>query len=51
MEVADISHSVGNKKFTLITTEGSMLVSSVLVSTVCDEEINIGLRMNDVTCG
>lgn len=47
-KVSQIGHSVGNEKYTLVTTEGSVLASGVLVSTICEEEIRVGLKMDDV---
>jgi hypothetical protein len=50
-KVSHIGHSMGDEKFTLVTTEGSVLASGVLVSTICEEEINVGLKMGDVMQG
>jgi len=50
-KVSHIGHSVGDEKFTLVTAEGSVLASGVLVSTICDEEIKVGVKMDDVIYG
>ncbi|KID84696.1 hypothetical protein MGU_08041 [Metarhizium guizhouense ARSEF 977] len=50
-KVSRIGHSVGVDKFTLETTEGSVLASGLLVSTICEEEINAGTRMDDIMPG
>jgi hypothetical protein len=49
--VSGIRRSTGAEKFTLVTSEGSVLASGVLVSTICDEEISSGLKMDDVVEG
>jgi hypothetical protein len=50
-KVSRIGRFVGEEKFTLETTEGSVLASGLLVSTICDSEINTGLKMDDVMHG
>jgi hypothetical protein len=50
-KVSRIGQSIGDKKFTLETTEGSVLASGVLVSTICDSEVKVGLKMDDVMVG
>lgn len=47
-KVSRIGHFVGDEKFTLVTTEGSVLASGLLVSTLCEEEIKSGSKMDDV---
>lgn len=46
--VTNITKSVAEERFTLISTEGTVLASDVLVSTLCDEEIVPGKKLNDV---
>ena len=41
----------GSEKFTLVTTEGSVLASGVLVSTICEEEISLGIKVDDIVPG
>jgi hypothetical protein len=50
-KVSRIGHFVGAEKFTLETAEGSVLASGLLVSTVCEEEISPGIRMDDIMPG
>jgi len=50
-KVSHIGHSIDNEKFTLVTAEGSVLASGVLVSTICDEEIKVGAKMDDIMHG
>jgi len=49
--VSNIRRSKGDEKFTLVTSEGSVLASGVLVSTICNEEISSGLKMDDIVEG
>lgn len=49
--IGHFGHFVGVDKFTLETTEGSVLASGLLVSTICEEEINPGTRMDDIMPG
>ncbi|GKZ31187.1 hypothetical protein AbraIFM66950_011399 [Aspergillus brasiliensis] len=46
--VSRVKHVSGSEKFTLETTEGSVLASGLLVSTICEEEISTGLRMEEI---
>jgi len=50
-EVSHIARSIGEEKFTLVTTEGSVLASGILVSTICEEEITVGHTWSDVLRG
>ena len=50
-KVSHIGVSTSNEKFTLVTAEGSVLASGVLVSTICDEEIQVGVKVDDVIHG
>ncbi|GIJ91956.1 hypothetical protein Asppvi_010931 [Aspergillus pseudoviridinutans] len=46
--VSRIKYVSGSEKYTLETTDGSILASDVLVSTICEEEISTGLKMEEI---
>jgi len=50
-KVSHIGASVSNEKFTLVTADGSVVASGVLVSTICDEEIQVGAKVGDIMHG
>lgn len=45
--VSRIGHAMGKEKYTLVTTEGSVLASGMLVSTMCSEGISDEKAVND----
>ncbi|KAF8167114.1 hypothetical protein B0H34DRAFT_680314 [Crassisporium funariophilum] len=47
-KVSNISRSMGEERYTLVTSEGSVLASGVLVSTVCEEEMRSEQALDDV---
>ncbi|KAF8159150.1 hypothetical protein B0H34DRAFT_702277 [Crassisporium funariophilum] len=47
-QVSNIHQSRANEKYTLVTSEGSVLASGVLVSTICDEAVGTGQKLDDV---
>ncbi|RFU73236.1 nacht nucleoside triphosphatase [Trichoderma arundinaceum] len=50
-KVSRIGHYVGAEKFALETTEGSVLTSGLLISTICEEEISAGVKVYDIMAG
>jgi len=51
LNVSNIRRSTVDERFTLVTSEGSVIASGVVVSTICNEEISSGLKMNEVVKG
>ncbi|KAF8161691.1 hypothetical protein B0H34DRAFT_796432 [Crassisporium funariophilum] len=50
-QVSNILPSTGDERYTLVTAEGSVLASGVLVSTICEEEVSTGQRLEEVEQG